>query len=250
MSTTEVSVQQQKTQMEALLDTVDNILQKADLPERHTFFQIEKFIIGKEPTAQSQLWAIVRELKARRETIESYRIDLQEAEDNLELFDLRIEMADRDMRRTSSESEDYDLIVQEKAINIRKLQRQKESLIRAARKVRRKLQDCLEETAYLEQGFQKILQQVGEMKPLDDEESQREMWNERLLEDFNLRVILQRPMDPEFVKTVLSLPDDTHVKKQMVHLINQIQNRMVAEKNVLSDRKAPAIVTKAKVQGK
>ena len=38
-----------------LIEKVETILNKVDLPDRHTFFQLEKFVIGKEPTVQAQL---------------------------------------------------------------------------------------------------------------------------------------------------------------------------------------------------
>lgn len=77
-----------------LIDKVSEILKKVDIPDRHTFFQIEKFIIGKETTVHSQFWAIIRELQARLETIRAFEKELKDAEDNLELFDLRIEKLD------------------------------------------------------------------------------------------------------------------------------------------------------------
>ena len=104
-----------------LIEKVDTILKSAEMPDRHTFFQIEKFIVGKEPTAQGQLWQITRELQARQETADSYGKDLKDAEDNLELFDIRIERLNREIRQMAEE-EGADLEIQEREINIRKLQ--------------------------------------------------------------------------------------------------------------------------------
>lgn len=218
---------------EELISKVNTILQKADAPDRHTFFQIEKFIIGKEPTAQAQLWAIIRELQARAETVKSFEKDLADAEDNLELFDIKIERLDR-MIREESEKKDScsDLNIKENEIHIRKLEREKSQLIESARKVNKKLKSILEEMNYLVGGYEKIISQYGEMKPMDDEQAQKEMWNEKLLEDFNLRIILQRPLDPEFIKTVMCLNDDAPVKKQVVALVENIQKKMIAERAI------------------
>jgi hypothetical protein len=82
---------------------------------------------------------------------------------------------------------------------------------------------------------------IGEMKPMDDEQAQKEMWNEKLLEDFHLRVILQRPLDAEFVKTVMCIHDDAPVKKQVVSLIDSIQKQLVAEKKA---RQLPQVEVK------
>lgn len=210
-----------------LMSKIEGILQKADTPDRHTFFQIEKFMIGKEPTAQSQLWAIVRELQARKETVECFNKDLKDAEDNLELFDIKIERLNRAIREQSiTNSPDNDLNIMENEINIRKLQRDKQQLIESARKVNKKLKCVWEEIEFLVKSYDSIIKECGEMKPVDDLESQKEMWNEKLLEEFNLRVIFQRPFDPEFVRTVMCLHDDAPVKKHITQLVNNIQEGM------------------------
>lgn len=230
-----------------LISKVDSILEKANLPERHTFFQIEKFIIGKEPTAQAQLWAIVRELQARNETINQFKKDLKDAEDNLELFDIKIERLNRAIRDESqSNFPNSDLNIKENEININKLLREKENLVVSAQKINKKFKCILEEMNYLVSGYEKIVSNYGEMKHLDDEEAQKEMWNEKLLEEFNLRLILQRPLDPEFIKTVLCLNDDAPVKKQVITLVENIQKKMIAERSVVQK---PQIEAKPKVVG-
>lgn len=231
-----------------LMEKVEAILNKAEIPDRHSFFQIEKFIIGKEPTAQSQLWAISREIQARKESIECMEKDLQDAEDNLELFDVRIERLNRMIRQEAEKNEPFtDLNIQEHEINIRKLQREKEGLIKSARKVNNRLKCVVEELGFLVLGFEQIVAKVGDMKPMDDEQAQKEMWNEKLLEDFNLRVILQRPLDPEFIKTVMCLHDEASVKKHVVSLIENIQQKMIAERRTQAQR--PSIEAKPRVTG-
>lgn len=219
-----------------LIEKVDGIIKKANLPDRHTLFQLEKFVIGKEPTGQAQLWAIVRELQARKETLESFEKDLADAQDNLELFDIKIERLDRQISTLKNNTEDYmpdtDLNIMECEINIRKLQRDKESLIKAARKINKKKDDIKIEMAFLAAGFEKIELKIGDVKPLDDDMAQKEMWNEKFLEEFNLRVILQRPLDIEFIKTVMCLNNDAPVKKHVSNLLENIQDKMIEEKRL------------------
>lgn len=230
-----------------LISKVDSILETANMPDRHTFFQIEKFIIGKEPTAQAQLWAIIRELQARKETVNQFKKDLKDAEDNLELFDIKIERLNRAIREESESGlPNSDLNIREHEININKLIREKESLVVSAQKINKKFKSILEEMNYLVSGYEKIVSTYGDIKNLDDEEAQKEMWNERLLEEFNLRIILQRPLDPEFVKTVLCLNDDSPVKKQVVTLIENIQKKMVAERIAVQK---PQVEVKPKIVG-
>ena len=217
-----------------LIKKINTILEKANLPDRHTFFQIEKFIIGKEPTVQSQLWAIIRELQARVETVEQFEKDLKDSEDNIELFDIKIERLDIAIKEESQKNDAYsDLNIKEYEINIRKLLRDKQSLILAAQKVNKKLKSTLEEMGYLLAGYEKTVANYGDLKPLDDEQAQKEMWNEKLLEEFNLRLILQRPLDPEFIRTVLCLHDEAPVKRQVINLVENIQKQMIAERSAI-----------------
>ncbi|CAE7860325.1 colH [Symbiodinium microadriaticum] len=237
-----------------LIQKVDGIL-KNDLPERHTFFQIEKFLIGKEPTGQAQLWQIVRELRSRHETVESYKKQLEDCEDELELFDIRIERLDRTIRDLAKievneewKGEYPDLRIKECEVNIRKLQREKDQLVKSAQKVNQKLKCVMEEMSFLAHGYDRIKAVVGDMKSLDDEQAQREYWNEKLLEEFNLRVMFNRPLDPEFVKTVLSLEDGSPVKNHVIGLVNQIQNKMIEQgkKELLENKKAEKPTAKIK----
>lgn len=212
-----------------LMIKTEEILTNTSLPDRHSMFQLEKFVIGKEPTGHAQLWQIVREMEARKETIEAFNKDLADTEDNLELFDLKIERLNREIRYLSNQATEFvDLEIQERDINIRKLQREKEALVVAARKLKRKLGCVLEELAFFIKAYEAVTRQIGEVKPLDDEQAQREMWNEKLLEEFNLRILLQRPLDPELVRTIMCLPNDTNVKQQLVKVLEARQHQMIS----------------------
>jgi len=234
-----------------LTERVEEILKKAEMPNRHTFYQLQKFVIGKEPTGQAQLWQIVRELEARLETVHSYRKDLADSEDNLELFDLKIERLDREIHFFATISKEdnptIDLDIKEREINIRKLQREKELLAKAAQKVHKKLQSVLEEMHFLVQAFDAIVDQIGEMKPVDDEAAQREMWNEKLLEEFNLRILLQRPLDPELVKTVMCLHDEAPVKQHLTKVLEARQRQMIEAGAQQQKLQRPQVQPKAKV---
>lgn len=213
--------------MQELLVKVEEVLQAANLPERHSFYQVAKFIIGKEVTPQAQLWQIVRELQARKETVESYRKDLLDAEDNLELVDIKIERLSREIREESKQEGVFtDLNIQEKEINIKKLQRDKQSLILSARKVNYRLKGTLEEMNFLLGAYEQIVAQVGPTKPFDDEEAQKEMWNEKLLEELNLRFLLQRPLEPELAKTIMCLHDNAPVKNSLTRLLEFKQQHL------------------------
>lgn len=223
------------TTAQDLLEKTEKIISKINMPDRHSFFQMEKFMIGREPTAHSQIWQIVREMQVRAETVDNYLQQLEDAEDDLEMFDINIERCNRKLRdETSAQTKMSDLNIQEYEINIRKLQRQKQSLVNSARKVRNKLRFVLEELAFLVGSYEQIVAHIGEPRPFDDRECQKEMWNEKLLEEYNLRVLLHRPLDPDFVRTVLCLGDDSPVKRHVVNLLENIQQKMLASSAVKS----------------
>lgn len=209
---------------------LNEIIEKADLPDRHTYFQIEKFIIGKEPTAQAQLWAIVRELQSRKETIIQFEKDISDAQDNLELLDIKIERITRNieaLKANDNNCPENILNIKENEINIRKITREKKMLILSANKVSKKFRNILEEINCLLNAYDKIVNNHGDIKNIDDEQAQQEMWNEKLLEDFNLKMLLGRPLDPEFIKTVMCLNDNTPVKNSVVGLLKNVKSNII-----------------------
>lgn len=231
-----------------LIQKIDEILERADIPERHTYFQIEKFIIGKEVTAQAQLWQIVRELKARRETIESFAQQLEEAGDNLELFDIQIQRQQELLETQKRLGNELNLLnIKEIEINIRKIVREKGRLNQSVKKVQSKVGFALEESRFLILAFNRI-EQIQELKSLDDKEAQIEYWNEKLLEEFNLRILLRNPLDSELIRTIMSLNDDAPVKKHVSSMLQQVQRSMLEKSQTML---SPKIETKveAKIKG-
>jgi hypothetical protein len=57
------------------------------------------------------------------------------------------------------------------------------------------------------------------------------MWNEKFLEEYNLRALLQKPLDPDFVKSIMALDDDASVKVHTSQQLSGIQAQMIAQKN-------------------
>jgi hypothetical protein len=223
-----------------VVEKANAVLNNVNLPDRHSYFQIEKFIIGKEGTLQGKLWQIVKEIDVRMETFDTYQKQLEDAEDNLELMDIKIEKLEIQIREKGGDDfglerneEIKQLNIREHEINIRKAQRDKALLVRSSRKVRHKLKCVIEEIAYLTMAYQKISEKES-IKPWDDAEVQQEIWNDKLLEEYNLRAILNRPLDTEFVKTVLCLHDDAKVKQHMVKTIDNIQRKLEESVNKLN----------------
>lgn len=230
-----------------LIEKMNTILTETELPERHTFFQIEKFIIGKEPTHQGQIWQIIRELKARQESVGNIQLELDQATDDLELFDIKIERISRELLK-AEENSLTDLDIKELELGIRKLQREKKALEKSMGKARQTMKYTLQEVNYLIAGYERLLQEVGKVKPIDDEQAQAELWNEKLLEQFNLRILLKNPIDSELVKTIMALDDNTPVKKHVAAILQRAQQRMLIEMQATEQALVQAPV-KPKIEG-
>jgi hypothetical protein len=207
-----------------LFDKVQTLLAKAEMPERHTFFQMKNFIVGKECTVQGQLWQITRELRARQDSILALHEQLEDAGDNVALLDIAVE------RLRSPEPKEDELGARERQIRIRKVERERASLERTLQTLKNKSKYLLEEMAYLFTAHE-TLSKISPMKPLDDVDAQKEYWNEKLTEELNLRLLLRHPLDCDFVKTILALEDTSPVKKQMVEILGKVQTNMIAERD-------------------
>jgi len=132
------------------------------------------------------------------------------------LLDIQIE---RQKQLTGGANAD-ELNIREAEINIRKLKREKQHLEQSIEKVQAKVRFALEECRFLLAAF-KRLEEIEPLKPLDDREAQMEYWNEKLLEEFNLRVLLKNPLDSELVRTIMALNDESPVKQHVMILLQQ-----------------------------
>lgn len=216
---------------ELVLKKVDTILANCEIPDRHTFFQLKNFIIGKEYTVQGQLWQVVREIKSRKDSLDALDLQIANAEDDLDLIDIRKECIDNDRLTFSMHSDTVSQIrIRECEIHKRKLEREKQALQKNIDSLKAKSKYILEEVAYLVNAFD-TLSQVQPMKPLDDVASQKQYWNEKLATHLNLKLLLKNPLDSEFVNTILALDDDSPVKQYMVGMLDKVQKHMIEERD-------------------
>jgi hypothetical protein len=208
-----------------LIRKVDNILDEVSVPERHTYFQMKHFIVGKECTLQGQIWQVIRELRARRENLEALKEQIDDVDDNIKIVNLDLE---RKNRLKIEGLGDLDLIEQD--IYQNKKERELRALYRSKLSLERKSVYLSQEITYLVGAFE-TLSKVEAPKPLDDIDAQRQYWNEKFTEELNLRLILGQPLDCDFVKTVMSLDENATVKQQMTAILAKVQDQIVAERN-------------------
>lgn len=184
----------------ALHNQVRKII-SSDLPERHTFFQLNFFILGKEPTHQAKLKRCIEELKCRKKTIDSMGLEIDELQDRNEL--LYWEM-------NNAKFEDD----QERTIKCRMADRKILSNNNQIDELKSKVKNCEEEMVFFSEAFVK-LSEIEAFKQWDDFEVQVEYWDAKLMDEIKQRMMMRMPIDLEIAKTAMALPQECQVRKQI-----------------------------------
>lgn len=198
---------------DAKMTQIDKILEN-EIVNRSSFFQLQHFIIGMQPTTQSKLWQCLRELKRKRDAINYIKLEIEEMNDNIALAEI-------DMERVEKSSVDS-LYVKEKEINLRKAQRKINSSKLSLKDLEKRSKEELEEASFYAKAFV-FLNEQEPLRPFDEPEVQREYWNEKLTQDLNLSLIFKRPISLEVVKSIFALNDDAPIKKELINIVGQIQ---------------------------
>lgn len=192
-----------------------------DVVNRHSLFQLKYFVVGKEPTHQSKLWRCIRELQARRESIQAVSVELENVQDELDLCDIQLLR----LRGKQAVAED-DLDARELVVLLRREERRRESVVRSIDTLRKKLKDAEEEAVFFLKSFQS-LEQLEPLQPFDDVESQQSYWNAKFAEELNLRSLMGQPISYELIKSILSLNNDAPIKMQIVNTLENKQKQML-----------------------
>lgn len=206
-----------------LLGKVDIVLQKS--PEkRHSFFQLKYFVVGKEPTTQGQLWQCLREMEARKKSIEAMHLQIEETKDEIQLAEIDL---------LESESLEANNIYNEKRreIAMRMKHRRIVSLKSQLTEIREKEKYCLQELNFLHDYYKKLLE-IAPLRDFDDYLSQVEYYNEKLADEIHLKMLLNQPLDTEIVKTILALPDKAPIKIETLKTLSHVQDRMDKMKDI------------------
>jgi hypothetical protein len=192
-----------------------------EIVNRHSYFQLQYFLIGKEPTNQAKMWQCLRELQSRKDNLENIEIQIQEFLDDIDLENLTItEIEDKEKNQILNELE-------KKKINIakNKIKRKIFSIEKSLNDIIKKKKDIEEECEFFIKTFENIKSKEP-LKHFDDLESQKNYWGTKLLEKINLKLILNNNIDSELVETILSLPDDVPIKSFMLKKINLMTENM------------------------
>lgn len=193
---------------------IENIL-KNEITDRHSYFQLKNFLIGKEPTIQSKLWRCVREIKIRKDSIDSITLEIEDLQDDIKLANIKKERI---------KIEEIDISKEIEEIKIRKLIRKIISLNKRLFDLNQKLKNLTEECDFLANCFFE-LEKIEKLKDYDDPKEQQKYWDAKLTEELNTKLIFGLPPDSELIKTIYALDSNSTVKINLISLINNINEK-------------------------
>jgi hypothetical protein len=150
-------------------------------------------------------------------------MQVEDLKDELELLDLQ------SLRQESIQygiKEDEEILKKVKDIKIRKVKRKKESINRNIIKLEKQLGFVTQEARFFVQAFE-ALEKVEPLKDFDDYEAQKELWEAKVSEEINLRLLFHQPLSPDTLKTALSLHDNSRVKQEVVKMIGNLEKANV-----------------------
>lgn len=190
-----------------------------NLPEaRHSYYQLKHFVIGKEVTNQARMWQCLRELQARKKTIDSAEMQIEELKDKIELIDIKRAKEELNIEEEKNEFKKV-LIEKERIIFFRSLERQKNSLLITIKELEDTIKFSKQEALFFLKTFQSI--EINEpLKDYDDLESQEEYWNEKIAQKIHLKLLMNQGIDTELAETALSLHENALIRQQMEKILN------------------------------
>lgn len=211
-----------------LNEKMSKILENKEFVDRHSFFQLKHFLIHKEPTLQSKLWRCLRELKSRKDEIDFLQIQVEETTDEETLLNMKISKLESKPSKETIDKEEND-------IKIRQLRRKKIALDKNLEELQKKLKEKSEEAKFFMEFFEE-LEKKEKLKPFDDLQSQEEYWNAKLNEELKLRLMLRQPIGVELAKTIMSMRDESRIKRELVQIIKQIQHKAEVEAKMVENK--------------
>jgi hypothetical protein len=219
-----------------IMEQINKILENG-LSERHSYFQLKYFVIGKEPTLQGKMWQCIRELGSRKDSLNAIEIQNHELNDKKELIDIQIEKNNLTLKNIEP-SPEGDLNAREFRVVARQLKRQRQKTENALVDLNKKHNYILEEANFFLETF-KNLEEIEPLKDFDDLPSQQHYWDEKLSNELNLKLLLQRAPDVELVKTIMALNNNSPTKQQTIKMLENIQQQALVkiEQTKIEDNK-------------
>lgn len=184
--------------MENLYSQIDKIV-KSDT-NRPSLFQLNFFLLGKEPTIQAKLKRCVDELRVRRESLSAAKLELDELNDQIELLEI---------------DKDREILDAKKEIYARQIDRKINHIRTQMDKVGQRIHGMEEECVFFVNAYDALSEKEAP-RPWDDDEVQLEYWSEKYRREIQDRRYFNKPIDIEIIKSIMALPDQSSAKKELV----------------------------------
>ena len=197
------------------------ILDSSKVSGRHTLYQLKHFVLGKELTTQAKMWKCLRELEARLASAKAMKISLDDAEDDRRLLEIRMDVLEKKTTKGILHRE-Y------REIQVRKLGRKRKALMDSICDIKKRLLETEEEMGFF-LGAYRQMESIEPLRPHDDPESNAHYWDQNFAQELQLRLMFQRPLDLELVKSILALDAGSSTRKELLGIIEQIQRQAIGE---------------------
>ena len=208
----------------SLQEEMSSILE-TEVSQRHSYFQLKYFVIGKEPTTQAKMWQCLRELKSRSQSLKAIALEREELKDKLELLDITRQRREAELDKNDGSDE---LLYREIRISLRQVQRQISSLSENLNEINERQKWIEEESRFFVETFKNLVK-LEPLRHFDDFESQKQYWNEKLTQKVNLKMLTQNVIEPELIETIVALPDDVQIKRQTLQTLTLKQNHLLQQ---------------------
>jgi len=191
-----------------MLNKIKEIIDKEIVVNRHSDFQIENFIIGKELTPSAKAWQCVRELKTRYESLVNLEMELENILDDVEIKKIEIEEEkEKNTRKTP--------------FFVRKLERSLKNLEINQLKLLENKKNYQAECEKLLEVFNKISSET-DIKEWNDTSAQMEYFENKFGNELNLDFLLSNHVNKELIRSILQLDNSSKLK---INLIESISNK-------------------------
>jgi len=202
-----------------IINQASDMLSESRVSGRHTFYQLKHFVLGKEVTTQAKMWKCLRELEARLISAKAMASGIEEAEDDARMLQIKAEVLEKKKAKGRLHRE-Y------KEIQARKLGRKRKGLMDSISEMKRRLNETEEEMGFFI-GAYRQLEAIEPLRGHDDPEANSHYWDQNFAQELQLRLMFQKPLDLELIRSILALDDGSSTRKELVGMIEQIQRRAI-----------------------
>jgi len=210
-----------------LIDKIDELCPEGHR-NQHSYFQLQYFVIGKEPTIQAKIRACKKELLSRKDEIESIVVALEDLCDQRRLHELEIEKI-----KEANEAP----LPEEEQIRIRQTRRRIKGVDHQIESFASTIKAKENEANFLIGLYEKLIE-VEPEKDWDSLEVQANYWNAKLTQEIETRLLLSQQPNPEDFKTVMAMPSGLPIKDATVKLI---EGRKGDVKKMVGREEKPAL---------